>query len=57
MGQLQMDESMDVDEYSNVQLVELSDDNCKSFYLNLPFSMPLAERLTGVLGLAWHIHT
>lgn len=53
-GRLQTSDSTDVDNYSNVQLVDLSDDECKPFYFNF-FCMQLAESLIEFWDLSYMI--
>jgi len=48
-AQLQMEDLMDVDEYSNIQPIDLSADECKTFYWNLPWSMQLAKCFLSML--------
>ena len=52
-GRLQMADSMDIDNYSNIQLVDLSDDECKPLF---EFSLYLlAESLIEFRGLSYMI--
>ena len=51
MLQFQMDDSMDINPIEDVQLVDLSDDECMLFYFNL-----LHTLLTEILIEFWNLH-